>query len=270
MGASSNELYQKILENVLLNLSKSEISDRIAIPTRLKISFLDGHISYRPVINLYTFCDKHGKFIMADEDGRQKFLDNILKTKADIIYNNIREDNEKYIYELRYFLEGKKIPITYEIKKVDLKYDRIKSFILLLPLRQKKIRLYEFISEILLVRDFNYFMANLELSNEMSLFDEIYCLLTRESISGRIVISLIKENESKGIDENAYELIKGYSNNPYLKRKWNAYMKRQGISEPAWNEFMQTFIAFFSEIAASINSEDVFMLDWMPELKRFM
>ena len=70
---------------------------------------------------------------------------------------------------------------------------------------------------------FKYFMKNLELSNDMRVFDEMYHILSTQSVSGRLMIELVRQESKKNaLIDSSYKIIKGYNANPFLKKKWNA------------------------------------------------
>lgn len=132
---------------------------------------------------------------------------------------------------------------------------------------------YQYPSEDSLVEGFVQIMENLELIRDMQVYEDVWQILMRESVDGRkIEQQLMLRLKEKGIcpDQKRMELFGSYRDYRYMKKKWNAYLKRQNQKEPVWEDVMEKILAFLQPVWEMMQQDMIFIGDWMPELGRFL
>lgn len=116
-------------------------------------------------------------------------------------------------------------------------------------------------------------ITKLELIQNIGDYYDIYYLLERKSVDGRKVKEYIEE-QCKGKElskeENRIEMIAGYKNYSYMKKKWKAFLRSVSAKEPSWEAAVERFMKFFTPIWQAVTEDLVFFGDWMPELNRFL
>ena len=70
--------------------------------------------------------------------------------------------------------------------------------------------------------------------------------------------------------QGRFEILAGYREYAYMKRKWKAFLRSIHSKEPSWTVTMDRFLQFFGPIWKAIVEDTVFFGDWMPELGRFL
>jgi len=113
----------------------------------------------------------------------------------------------------------------------------------------------------------------LELINEMNHYYDAYKILTEYPVNGRKVKdSLMAMCQDKNININTkrIEMLKGFGNYTYMKKKWKVQLRQKNKSEPSWSDLMECLISFLGPIWETMENGTVFIGDWMPQLKRFL
>lgn len=121
--------------------------------------------------------------------------------------------------------------------------------------------------------DITGIVKSLELIEDMSVYDKLFFNITNSPMEGKKVWRHLKEGFSaSGIDlnENPLEVIYSYANDPYMKKKWDKYIKRQNIKSHDWKTIVTAIHIFIFPIYEAIVLDKPFVGDWMPELGRFL
>ena len=116
-------------------------------------------------------------------------------------------------------------------------------------------------------------ITKLELIPNIGAYYDIYYLLEKESVDGRKVKEYIEEKceELQGVKEkDRLDMIAGYKDYTYMKKKWKVFLRSINSKEPSWEKAIERFINFFEPIWRAILEDLVFFGDWMPELNRFL
>ena len=116
-------------------------------------------------------------------------------------------------------------------------------------------------------------MTKLQLIQNIGDYYEIYYLLELGSVDGRKVKEYIEEQcEGQGVSKkaNRLEMIAGYKNYSYMKKKWKVFLRSVSADEPSWETVVERFLQFFEPIWQAVSNDLVFFVDWMPELNRFL
>ena len=128
-------------------------------------------------------------------------------------------------------------------------------------------------TEDILVENYMEIITKLELILDMRVYYDSYRLLGSESVDGRRVREGIGERCRKQgitVEDRRLQMIAGYQNYAYMKKKWKAFLRSVNEKEPPWELVIERLMKFFSPIWDSIAKDLIFFEDWMPELGRFL
>ena len=116
-------------------------------------------------------------------------------------------------------------------------------------------------------------IEKLELINDMDHYYEAYEILITTPVNGRKVrerlVELLAEKSIK-CDNSRIEMLKGYTDYTYMKKKWKVELRQLKKTEPNWEDVNNCLVNFMEPIWLSIERNVVFLGDWMPQLKRFL
>lgn len=116
-------------------------------------------------------------------------------------------------------------------------------------------------------------ISKLELIQNIGAYYDIYHLLENESVDGRKVKEYIEEGcEQLHIrkEKDRLDMIQGYKNYSYMKKRWKVFLRGINSKEPSWETALERFMSFFEPIWKAIMEDLVFFGDWMPDLDRFL
>ena len=124
-----------------------------------------------------------------------------------------------------------------------------------------------------LVKNLAEIIEKLELINDMDQYYQAYEILTSYPVNGRKVKdSLVKLLEEKKItiDHSRIDMLKSYGDYTYMKKKWKVVLRQKKKSEPHWSDVNKCLMNFLGPIWEAMETNMVFLGDWMPQLKRFL
>lgn len=130
-----------------------------------------------------------------------------------------------------------------------------------------------FPNEYYIVEQFLNIMEKMELMNDLSGYMEIYEILKQEMVSGRKVWELMSSGCRKrniAMDEQRFEILLSYRTNKFMIKKWKTYLRHEKRKSPTWEEVLDVFNQFFSNLWNSMCRNIIYLGDWMPELGRFI
>lgn len=116
-------------------------------------------------------------------------------------------------------------------------------------------------------------IEKLELINDMNHYYTVYDILTSNPVNGRKVKDRLQDLlNQKGIviDNTRMDMLAGYGNYTYMKRKWKVELRQKKKSEPEWSDVNKCLVNFLRPIWEAMEKNMVFLGDWMPQLKRFL
>lgn len=126
-------------------------------------------------------------------------------------------------------------------------------------------------AEQLLLIDLTEILEKLELINDMSHYRRAYEILSSMAINGRrIREGLIGAFSDKKLSADRVNMIESFADYKYMKNKWKAYKRQNKKSDMELNDIIDCLIRFLRPIITSIESGQMFLGDWMPQLKRFL
>ena len=116
-------------------------------------------------------------------------------------------------------------------------------------------------------------IEKLELINDMDHYYIAYDILTSNPINGRKVKDRLQElliKKGIEIDNTRIDMLSGYGDYTYMKKKWKVELRQKKKSEPTWSDVNKCLINFLRPIWEAMEKNMVFLGDWMPQLKRFL
>ena len=197
-----------------------------------------------------------------------------------------KEENDFVFYQKEKFMkkflllqitaefEEMQIPVSIKIypQWEEKKVPRKEEFAsILFP--QKKITYHSYPTEGILAEKYMEIITKLELIQNIGDYYEIYYLLEQGSVDGRKVKEYIEEQcKEKAIVKkyDRLEMIAGYKDYSYMKKKWKVFLRSVHAKEPSWEAAVERFLKFFEPIWQAITKDLIFFGDWMPDLNRFL
>lgn len=145
----------------------------------------------------------------------------------------------------------------------------------LLPFMEGGQELYylQYPVESILAEQLFILIKNMELISEMSPYDQVYGILSRETIDGRHIREMLFqmcEKERLHAEEERVEEILSYKNYTYMRKRWEKYLRHRKRKEPSWDGIMEKLEDFLPVIWKAVCKDEVFFGDWMPGLSRFL
>lgn len=136
-----------------------------------------------------------------------------------------------------------------------------------------KIVFFTYSPEDLIADEMIEIISNLELISDMKPYYTVNNILKENTISGRYILSVLKEYSKKELSfckNKRIEQLKSYKNYPYMRKRWDRYRKQHERSKEPWNLVMDRILNFIEPIWNALINNEVFLDDWMPELGRFL
>lgn len=208
-----------------------------------------------------------------------------IKNRMDQIFQSQENQENSWKYEVeqtgnvvRVHLIGQvgeiKIPIELVISKPDdLEMEPKEEPLHLLLLPHQPIQYLHFPVEDLLTEHFIKILKNMELLGDLSSYYIIWDILTKEMNSARKVTEEIEALAGKyriPLEMERFETICGYRGNPFMKKKWKIYLRREGRKKPAFEEVIDIMERYFKPIWEALCGGNYYLGDWMPELARYL
>ena len=281
----SNLLGGAVLEEIVRRIGLLEQGEQFW----LRNGNVLGEKQYRKKLTLYLEYD----FIIekskkADGIGIQTD-ENIFRNLAEELKEKawVREEEQDFVFYqkekfMKKFLllqimaefEEMQIPVSIKIypQWEEKKIPRKEEFAsILFP--QKMIMYYSYPAEGILAEKYMEIITKLELIQNIGDYYEIYYLLEQGSVDGRKVKEYIEE-QCKGNEiskkSDRLEMIAGYKDYSYMKKKWKVFLRSVHAKEPSWEAAVERFLKFFEPIWQAVTKDLVFFGDWMPDLNRFL
>ena len=165
------------------------------------------------------------------------------------------------------------VPVVIHLKKHGITQEPEKITINLIAYGNRKVEVLINPKEEELAKHLFEIIEKLELINNMDHYLDSYDILTTYPVNGRKVkdrlTELLSEKEIV-IDDTRIDMLKGYTDYTYMKKKWKVGLRQKKKSEPSWSDVNQCLINFIDPIWQAMEKNIVFLGDWMPQLKRFL
>jgi len=135
----------------------------------------------------------------------------------------------------------------------------------------RKISFFNYAREAEIAEKIEHCFYYMELIPEMETYSELFHLLKHQVLQGRKVRDCLHKINTNGIfTKERREEYLSYSKNKELEERWINYTKRMKMIELTWKEVIDKCNRFIQPIAKTLEEEELFFGDWMPELERFM
>ena len=165
------------------------------------------------------------------------------------------------------------IPIHIYFKKHASSHEPEKITLKLIAYENREVDVLTNPKEEELVKHLVEIIEKLELINEMNHYYQVYDILTANPVNGiKVKDRLLESLEEKGIsiDDSRLQMLEGYKDYTYMKKKWKVQLRQIKKSEPQWSDVNDCLINFLRPIWDAMEKNLVFLGDWMPQLKRFL
>lgn len=111
----------------------------------------------------------------------------------------------------------------------------------------------------------------MELLPEIEVYNDIYHLLENQLLQGRKTRDCLEKlNTDNVFTKDRLDTFLHYHENKELEERWINYSKKMKSTELAWSKVVEKCNRFIQPIGESLEKNDLFFGDWMPELERFM
>ena len=214
-----------------------------------------------------------------NEEWSRYFL-NFLKKELLLQEQPIMVDAERQIEPGRLTLrlkterEGVYVPLTLHI--VDVQGERMRPESLVMDLSfvpGQRLGYFRYPAEKRAATLAFHIMNELELIAEMEPYIYLYELLRECAMDGRDAGERLREElKAAGLvpDVRRRQIFESYRHSVYMKKRWKVLLRRQRIKEPSWGDVHRVLSGFILPVWEALESDTVFMGDWMPDLERFL
>ncbi len=139
---------------------------------------------------------------------------------------------------------------------------------------EKKCAVYQhFPVETYLAEQLFSILKFLELIPSMEVYDTTFRLLEQETVDGRHIyetLSFLCGNEEVIPQEKRIEMLESYDTYTYMKKRWEKYVRKQGIENVSWEIVLHRIVLFLRPVWNAMCRDEVFFGDWMPDLERYL
>lgn len=166
------------------------------------------------------------------------------------------------------------VPITIDIENLsNEKATPYEASLRLCMRNNDQIVLLQYPMEYIIADCMSEILEKLELINDMSVYQKLYTILTKEPLDGRKIQQqlMVKCQEKNiGIDQKRMDILLSYRGYTYMKKKWKKYLKSENKSIPSWEEVTDAVNAMFEPVWKTMMEDLIFLGAWMPELLRYL
>lgn len=268
----ANLLSAFVLEEAVLAISKSEEAENFWLKNDTLLS-LESYKRKAPVRLEYMLCS-----------GEELTVRGIIHRMSHIFQNEKRAEFlwkyqvEKYREQIRVHLTGRieelQIPVELLIsRQTDFTLKPAKEELRLFLQNNQTVQYLHYPLEGLLAEHFLKIIKNLELLNDLSSYYILYDLLKKDLNSTRKVTEHIEElakQQHIPVEKERFDMVCGYRESPYMKKKWKAFLRREKKQTPSFEEVMDVITAYFKPIWEALAQGNYYLGDWMPELMRYL
>jgi len=209
------------------------------------------------------------------ENEKEKDLSDVVNAIKSAFENcevRTRQEKNNFYFDINVVVENYHVPVHVLIKRAQA-VRKTEQQIIKGVFTEGDIRVQKYSKDETLVENIIEIMDKLELITDLESYDSTYKLLQKENIEGRRIKSVLEQgftNRDLTEKEARVGTIAGYENYPYMKKKWNRYLKTTGRKDPEWSAVVTTISTFVRPLVESIENDTVFFSDWMPELQRYL
>ena len=273
-----------VLEDMMLRISSSSYKDILWLETYPVL----GEAVYRERLErrIYFFYQEGERTlppeklqpgqklsaVLAEQMIKDIFL---IENKQEILWSGkVSETADHVILYLNAVYYEMKVPLTVVITRLGTADQRpVKKEEELVAIPKKNISYLVFAPENHLGQYIFTMVEKLELVGDMKCYYDTYQILTTQSFGGRNILdelTVLTENTPKVKTEQRVELLAGYRNYAYMRKRWEKYLRNHKYPPVAWEEALDLILKFIQPIWHCLCCNEIFFDDWMPELGRFL
>lgn len=265
-GANFSDLLMEyMMEDILDKVYSGKYGDKMWLITdALGEAKCDGHIGF-------YFSNEKGDL---SQDIVERILEDICKSQEVSWIYNLRQEEAVFTAEMIGEYREMQVPLAisvYNNTDTSIKPRKKEWERILKPTRS--IEYWEYSPESRMGECLYEIMNKLELISDMEAYYLVNDTLKHHSVSTRQIVEEINcftSNNKKALKEKRIEIIKGYKEYSYMKKRWNQYCKHHNLEGESWEEVLERIISFAEPVWKAICRNEVFFDDWMPELGRFL
>lgn len=268
----ANLLPAFVLEEAMLSIHKSEEAENFW----LKNDTLLSAESYRRKVPLrleYVFDSEEELNAQEMVLRMRKIFRN--EKNAELMWKyQVEKIKDKIRVHLTGKIEGLQIPAQLLIsQKTDPTLNPVREEIHLLLQNDQAVEYLHYPVEGILAEHFIKVIKNLELLSDLSSYYILYDLLRKEMSSTRKVTEQIEElaeRQHVPVDKERFDMVLGYRESSYMKKKWKAFLRKEKRQTPSFEEVLDVMAAYFEPIWEALTEGSYYLGDWMPELMRYL
>lgn len=269
-----NFLAASILEEIVERIAESKYASNFWIKNSTNLAL--DHWKKKVNLKLVFVIKDTEKLHYKKAEISNVFAELFRNIKKDAVHWNysIQVDWNIFYANLTAAIASVKVPV--EIKMEHVTEEGLKPYskeIQLITNNHKKLKLNCYPSEYVIAEKFLNILEKLELINDLSDYMELYEIIKKESLSSRKISEILQEScchRGMALEEERFQLLLSYRTSTYMEKKWKAYLRHEKKKSPNWDEVIDLYDKFFSNIWMSICSDLIYLGDWIPELKRFI
>ena len=84
------------------------------------------------------------------------------------------------------------------------------------------------------------------------------------------VAPVVEETKEEAKQEKRIEMLESYDTYTYMKKRWEKYVRKQGIENVSWETVLHRIVLFLRPVWNAMCRDEVFFGDWMPDLERYL
>lgn len=264
-----------VMEQLAVMLSESKRGDRLLLknPEVLGLSGMTKNDSHR----LHYVYVKQPKETFSKADFTV-FLKQTIKweTQTNIEWSwRSNVEGTSLIVEITAVLDEMRMPVELIVEPLanvsKESYDTFATRLIMESDRTCKINSYSV--QRVFFEDLREILTKLELISDMAAYERVYEALGVLSFEGRQFQKLMSSycNEHGIVmDEVRFGQMERYLNYPYMKKKWNAYLKKRRKEIPSWEEVFGKLWSFLMPPWKAALEEMVYLGSWISDLGRYL
>lgn len=196
------------------------------------------------------------------------------ETEDGLIFSwEIKRQTDRVMIRLHARIGDRRVPVHIQVDRTNPQKNPQERSIRLIMENSKseKLLLYPYVTQIF--EDYSELLEKLSLLQDMSVLERIYEGLEHTLFEGRDVarsLTRLEEEHHLKMDEQRYHQFLSCVNNPYLKKRWNAYKKKRSLTKPEYEALMSRLISFLKPVWEERLAGMVYLGSWLPELGRYL
>ncbi len=263
-----------MMEQLVLRLSVSERGERLLLKNPAALSLNGQSGNYR--LQYAYLCADGERLTKADFAA---FLKTAVKweTQTNINWSwRSHMEGQRLAVELTGELEGVRIPILLVVDPLcrsGLAHEPGTYTMRLIMETDKSQQVPVYPLEEQFFDDLGEALKNLELIRDMGVYERLYDALGLLGFEGRQMqkkLDLYCTERNITLDQTRFSQMERYLDYPYMKKKWQAYRKRQRRPLPDWESVYGRLWQFLMPLWNARLQDMIYLGSWIPDLGRYL